>query len=280
MRIQRKSLTHSQDFSRFLEAQKPWWVINPDSNKFSHFWQVVTNFALAFVALVTPLQVGLLEIRWDALFFITWCVDIIFMIDMILQFVTMYPKTTARGLELEFRPWKIAKHYLKTWFFLDAWASWVRLCWLVGLGDKQTRNHGWWTYMKPRSTRNRRSSVKEFFLFSGMNTRSNDFTWHGSKSLLRELEQRPKPGNSILHPLATFGKLSQLKLPNTEDFLTLIPLDTIGLLSGADRLKDLRSIKVIRVLRLLKLIRLLRSSKLTHRDLAEDLAGVGSIGCA
>eukprot|EP00438_Fugacium_kawagutii_P027970 Skav216360 [mRNA] locus=scaffold3700:42522:47106:+ [translate_table: standard] len=51
------------------------------------------------------------------------------------------------------------------------------------------------------------------------------------------------------------------------DFVTLIPLDTIGLLSGADRLKDLRSIKVIRVLRLLKLMRLLRSSKLTHRDL-------------
>ena len=148
-------------------VQKPWWVINPDSNRFSHAWQVITNFALAFVALVTPLQVGLLEIRWDALFFITWCVDLIFMIDMVLQFVTMYPKTTARGLELEFRPCKIAKHYIMTWFFLD--------------------------------------------------------------------------------------------------FLTLIPLDTIGLLSGADRLKDLRSIKVIRVLRLLKLMRLLRSSKLTHR---------------
>ena len=55
----------------------------------------------------------------------------------------------------------------------------------------------------------------------------------------------------------------------SKDFLTLIPLDTIGLLSGADRLKDLRSIKVIRVLRLLKLMRLLRSSKLTHRDLLQ-----------
>ena len=102
----------------FFQVQKPWWVINPDSNRFSHAWQVITNFALAFVALVTPLQVGLLEIRWDALFFITWCVDLIFMIDMVLQFVTMYPKTTARGLELEFRPCKIAKHYIMTWFFL------------------------------------------------------------------------------------------------------------------------------------------------------------------
>ena len=32
--------------------QKYWWIINPDSNRFSHLWQVVTNFALAFVALV------------------------------------------------------------------------------------------------------------------------------------------------------------------------------------------------------------------------------------
>lgn len=105
------------------EVQKHWWIINPDSNRFSHVWQVMTNFALGFVALVTPLQVGLLEIRWDALFFITWCVDIIFMIDMVLQFVTMYPKTTARGLELEYRPWKIAKHYVMTWFVLVPWPT-------------------------------------------------------------------------------------------------------------------------------------------------------------
>ena len=49
--------------SRLAEVHKYWWIINPDSNRFSHLWQVVTNFALSFVALVTPLQVGLLEIR-------------------------------------------------------------------------------------------------------------------------------------------------------------------------------------------------------------------------
>ncbi|CAJ1407986.1 unnamed protein product [Effrenium voratum] len=148
-------------------VSKHWFVINPDSNRFSQIWQVIVNFALGYVALVTPLQVGMLEIQWDMLFVITWCVDLVFIIDMVLQFITMYPKTTARGLEWEFRPRKIAMHYVKTWFCLD--------------------------------------------------------------------------------------------------FLTLIPLDTIGLLSDADRLKDLRSIKVIRVLRLLKLMRLLKTSKLTHR---------------
>ena len=145
---------------------------NPPTPSPQHrqIWQVIVNFALGYVALVTPLQVGMLEIqwlrnidgceieksrhelkswlkpqrlqlqgnrqkpgvliggagfvppwqclspfwlgsfvklvglRWDMLFVITWCVDLVFIIDMVLQFITMYPKTTARGLEWEFRP--------------------------------------------------------------------------------------------------------------------------------------------------------------------------------
>ena len=38
------------------EVKKQWFVINPDTNPFSTAWQIVTNFALAFVALITPLQ--------------------------------------------------------------------------------------------------------------------------------------------------------------------------------------------------------------------------------
>ncbi|CAE7532795.1 KCNH6, partial [Symbiodinium pilosum] len=100
-------------------VKKRWFVINPDTNRFSTAWQVITNLALAFVALITPLQVGLLEIELDALFVLTMLVDFVFVVDMVLQFVTMYPRTTARGLEWELRPQKIAKNYLRTWFFLD-----------------------------------------------------------------------------------------------------------------------------------------------------------------
>ena len=56
---------------RRTEMARPWYVINPDSNRIFHVWQMITNIALAFIALVTPLQVGLLEIQWDALF-VTW----------------------------------------------------------------------------------------------------------------------------------------------------------------------------------------------------------------
>lgn len=47
--------------------------------------------------------------------------------DMVLQFITMYPRTTARGMELEYRPSKIAKHYMMTWFCLDAWPKLEKL---------------------------------------------------------------------------------------------------------------------------------------------------------
>ena len=38
------------------KVQKRWFVINPDTNRFATVWQIITNFALAFVALITPLQ--------------------------------------------------------------------------------------------------------------------------------------------------------------------------------------------------------------------------------
>ncbi|CAE7906452.1 hypothetical protein AK812_SmicGene19298 [Symbiodinium microadriaticum] len=110
--------------TREFGVKKQWFVINPDTNPFSTAWQIVTNFALAFVALITPLQVGLLEIHLDFLFVLTMMVDFVFVIDMILQFVTMYPRTTARGLEWELNPQKIAMNYLRT----------ASVCWV---GDEQ-----------------------------------------------------------------------------------------------------------------------------------------------
>ena len=39
--------------------------------------------------------------------------------DMVVQFFTMYPITTARGVQWEDSLSKIAKHYLRTWFPVD-----------------------------------------------------------------------------------------------------------------------------------------------------------------
>lgn len=39
--------------------------------------------------------------------------------DMVIQFFTMYPYTTARGIQWEDSLSKIAKHYMRTWFPVD-----------------------------------------------------------------------------------------------------------------------------------------------------------------
>jgi len=102
-----------------FSAEKPWYVINPDSNCFSTCWQCATFVGLIFVALITPVQVGLLKLQFDALFVVSIFVDLIFFVDMFLQFCTAYSKRTVRGVEWEVRLNRIVKHYLKTWFFLD-----------------------------------------------------------------------------------------------------------------------------------------------------------------
>lgn len=102
-----------------FSAEKPWYVINPDSNWFATCWQCATFVGLIFVALITPIQVGLLQLHFDALFVVSLFVDLIFFVDMFLQFCTAYSKRTVRGVEWEVRMHRIVAQYLKTWFFLD-----------------------------------------------------------------------------------------------------------------------------------------------------------------
>ncbi|CAE7194742.1 KCNH6, partial [Symbiodinium microadriaticum] len=102
-----------------LTVQKPWYIINPDRSQFASVWQFVMGFALVFVALVTPVQVSLLEPAFDFLFLLGLFVDFLFLCDFVLQFFTAYPKTTPHGLVWEVRLHHIFCHYLKTWLFLD-----------------------------------------------------------------------------------------------------------------------------------------------------------------
>ena len=99
--------------------QKPWYVINPDQSKAASRWQILVAFCLLFVALATPVQVALLEPEVDWLFFVGLGVDVVFMIDLILQFFMAYPVTTAQGITWEVRSAKIRERYLKSWFPLD-----------------------------------------------------------------------------------------------------------------------------------------------------------------
>lgn len=108
-----------EEKTRHFQWKKPWYVINPESSKYATYWQFLTFAAMVFVAFVTPIQVGLFPIRLDSLLILSLCVDGIFLADMALQFFTMYPKRSSRGIIWEDRLTRITRHYLKTWFFLD-----------------------------------------------------------------------------------------------------------------------------------------------------------------
>lgn len=107
--------SHTEDF----KIAKAWYLINPEQSKLMSRWDVVTMFALGWVALVTPVQVGVMESKMSFFFCLSLCVDAIFLVDMCLQFFIIYPVKKSRGVEMEHRHSKIVIHYLKTWFVLD-----------------------------------------------------------------------------------------------------------------------------------------------------------------
>uniref|UniRef100_A0A7S4UW65 Ion transport domain-containing protein n=1 Tax=Alexandrium monilatum TaxID=311494 RepID=A0A7S4UW65_9DINO len=95
------------------------WVLSPQSHPLLQYWDLGTMIALAFVAIVTPAEVALLETRLDPLFLINRVVDSVFVFDMALQFCVAYHVKTPYGTRLETRRKIIVRHYLRTWFALD-----------------------------------------------------------------------------------------------------------------------------------------------------------------
>jgi len=94
-------------------------VVNPERSRFLMHWDQVTIVALAFVAVVTPVQVAMMNAQLDALFFINVVVDVVFFFDMILQFFLMFPVKTNYGMAYEHRHSVIVKNYLKGWLIID-----------------------------------------------------------------------------------------------------------------------------------------------------------------
>ena len=91
-------------------------LIDPRTSSWIGRWDAVTSVALIFVAFVTPFEVALLDVGLDPLFFINRIVDSIFVIDMMLCFVTVYTNDVDVWIT---DPTAIAVHYLKGWFPID-----------------------------------------------------------------------------------------------------------------------------------------------------------------
>ena len=105
------------DVAEGKNIKHPWYVMDPQGT-FMSTWELMSAVVLLFIAVFTPVEVSLLKPTFE-LFVLGRAIDIFFICDMVLQFVTMVPKSDAEPGRLESNPRKIAIAYIRGWFFLD-----------------------------------------------------------------------------------------------------------------------------------------------------------------
>ena len=100
------------------------WVIDPRESMLLGLWDTITSLALVYTALVTPFEVGFLQpsTSIDGWFITNRLLDVIFLIDMALQFCVVYQQASERGsddVKFVTERRKIVRHYVFGWFPLD-----------------------------------------------------------------------------------------------------------------------------------------------------------------
>lgn len=102
--------------ARLKKANKG--LIDPNA-KHMQYWDLTMLVLLFYTATVTPFEVCMMwqPTQRDGLWVLNWVVNLLFITDMVFNFITPYidSKTHTRVRS----HWRIAKHYFRTWFFLD-----------------------------------------------------------------------------------------------------------------------------------------------------------------
>ena len=109
----------------------------------AQYWDLCTAAALVYTAIVTPYEVAFLappspSEKWsDSVFIINRCVDVIFIIDMFVQFRTAYKRVDiVHGSKWITDPKAIAIHYVRSsWFYLDLFSILTSLFDILGGED-------------------------------------------------------------------------------------------------------------------------------------------------
>ena len=111
---------HSEKF-----PGRKWWILHPEGPWCTR-WDVLTSLALIYTALSTPYEVSFVPSPPTWLFVLNRVVDLIFISDMVVSFITMFRVTTQKAIDVDhewkYAPMEIAKHYLKGWFLLDTFS--------------------------------------------------------------------------------------------------------------------------------------------------------------
>ena len=98
-------------------------IIDPRTSKFTHYWEYLTGLALGYVTIATPFEVGIMINsgcgRYGTMWWINRVVDVLFLVDMSLQFVTKVELSRVDGSRWTSNHRAIAYKYFTSWFLLD-----------------------------------------------------------------------------------------------------------------------------------------------------------------
>jgi len=96
-------------------------VIDPRKSRCMPYWDCLTALALLYTAVFTPVEVALFKTPTspDGLFWFNRVIDLIFLVDIVIQFLLAYESDHQAGA-WEVRLPVIARGYLSTWFVLDS----------------------------------------------------------------------------------------------------------------------------------------------------------------
>ncbi|KAL3927497.1 MAG: hypothetical protein SGPRY_002795 [Prymnesium sp.] len=121
------------------------WVLDPRSVVFVAYWDILTTLALIWTAVVTPVEVAFVQQplhtdKWaNSLFMINRVIDLLFILDMLLQFRLGFKEDNLHGTRWVVDAKQIARHYACSfWFPLDVFSVLTSLFDLIevnGAGD-------------------------------------------------------------------------------------------------------------------------------------------------
>ena len=116
-----KSLVQDADDKARGEVPTRWMYVNPDG-QFRSVWDIFQVFVLFYLAWMTPFRVGFDAPAYGPEFWFETLVDVYFIIDVALNFMTGFWLELETTTVLISDPQQIAVNYLKTWFVIDVLA--------------------------------------------------------------------------------------------------------------------------------------------------------------
>ena len=102
------------------ENNKPQWYIIMPNSKFKTLWNLIIILLLGYTSTVVPFQVAFVDTDSFATIIFNYTVDILFGIDIIINFFSAYELANAKN---EVKLKTIAINYLTTWFTFDLIAT-------------------------------------------------------------------------------------------------------------------------------------------------------------